>query len=215
MVELGKRFRGLSDVRRDPKQTSHDGDILLNFLRKTELPVTLASVNYRLSPTVHHPGHQEDVIAALGYLKERYNMNEYVLVGHSAGACLAFQSAHITGCRGILGVEGIYDIEQLVEEYPEYEEFVEQGFGTNKIVWRKASPSHINLNSTTLIIKLVQSTEDELLSPRQTECMFSRLQNMNITLQDIGWIRGSHNTAITNQEFCSLVYDFMAQLLQS
>ena len=78
--------------RRDPRQTSHDGDPLLNYLRGTDLPLTLASVNYRLSPAVRHPSHQEDVIAALTYLKEQYGMKEYILVGHSAGATLAFQS---------------------------------------------------------------------------------------------------------------------------
>ena len=203
----------LSDGRRDPRQTSHDGDPLLDFLRKTKLPVTLASLNYRLSPAVRHPSHQEDVIAALEYLKERYGMKEYVLVGHSAGACLAFQTAHVTGCKGIIGVEGIYDMEELVKEYPEYEDFVEKAFGRDKGLWQKPSPTHIDL-STALTIKLVQSSEDELLSPRQTELMYSRLKNMNVTLQDIAWIKGSHNTSITTQEFCSLVYDFVAQLIQ-
>jgi kynurenine formamidase len=173
--------------------------------------VNLASLNYRLSPAVRHPSHQEDVITALEYLKEHYDMKEYVLVGHSAGACLAFQSAHVTGCKGIVGVEGIYNMEELVEEYPEYEDFVEEAFGRDKSLWQKASPTHIDL-STTLTIKLVQSTEDELLSPRQTELMYSRLKTTNVTLQDIAWIKGSHNTSISTQEFCTLVYEFISQL---
>ena len=212
MAGLGNDFIACLIHRRDPKQTSHDGDTLLNFLWKSELPVTLASINYRLSPAARHPSHQEDVISALEYLKERYNMEEFVLVGHSAGACLAFQSAHVAYCRGIIGVEGIYDMEELVKEYPEYENFVEEAFETDKNVWRKASPTHIDLDSS-LTIKLVQSIEDELLSPRQTQLMFSKLKTMNITLQDIAWIKGNHNTSITTQEFCTLVYDFIAQLI--
>jgi kynurenine formamidase len=212
MAELGSDSCYLSDGRRDPRQTSHDGDPLLWFLQKTKLPVTLASLNYRLSPAVRHPSHQEDVIAALEHLKERYGMKEYVLVGHSAGACLAFQSAHVSGCKGIIGVEGIYDIEELVKEYPEYENFVEEAFGRDKGVWQKASPTYIDL-STPLTIKLVQSIEDELLSPRQTELMYSRMKNTKVPIQDIASIKGSHDTSIRTQEFFTVVYDFVAQLI--
>ena len=136
----------LSDSRRDPRQTSHDGDPLLNYLRKTDLSVALASLNYRLSPEVSHPSHRDDVITALEYLKEQYGMKDYILVGHSAGACLAFPSSpYYCGCKGIIGVEGIYDLEELVKEYPEYEDFVEEAFGRDKDVWRKASPTHLDL----------------------------------------------------------------------
>jgi kynurenine formamidase len=120
--------------RRDPRQASHDGDPLLKYLRGTDLPLTLASVNYRLSPAVRYPSHQEDVIASLTYLKQQYGMKEYILVGHSAGAAVAFQSAQVSGCLGIIGVEGIYDLQELVNEYPEYEDFVEQAFGKDKAV---------------------------------------------------------------------------------
>lgn len=151
---------------------------------------------------------------AIGYLKEEYGMKEYVLVGHSAGACLAFQCSHVPGCRGILGVEGIYDIEELVKEYPEYIDFVEEAFGSDKTVWRKVSPTKVIQPSPNMVVKLVQSTEDELLSPRQTQLMFSKLQTMKVQLQDIAWIEGSHDNSIRSQEFCALAHNFTAQLLQ-
>lgn len=206
----------LSDSRRDPRQTSHDGDPLLNYLRKTDLSVALASLNYRLSPEVSHPSHRDDVITALEYLKEQYGMKDYILVGHSAGACLAFQAAHIiAGCKGIIGVEGIYDLEELVEEYPEYEDFVEEAFGRDKHVWRKASPAHLDLDSSTLTVKLIQSTEDQLLSPRQTQLMFSKLQSTNVNVQDIEWVKGTHDSSITTKEFCTIAYSFTAQILRN
>jgi kynurenine formamidase len=204
----------LSDwYRRDPRQTSRDGDPLLKHLLKTDLSVTLASLNYRLSPHVRHPSHQEDIIAALEFLKRRYGMKEYLLVGHSAGACLAFQASHISGCKGVTGVEGIYDLEDLVEEYPEYEEFVEEAFGKDTSVWQKASPTHLDFSALT--VKLVQSTEDQLLSPRQTQLMFSKLKNTNVKLEEIAWIKGTHDSSITTPEFCSLVYALIAQSLIS
>lgn len=139
-------------------------------------------------------------------------MKEYVLVGHSAGACLAFQASHIFGCKGVIGVEGIYDLGALVEEYPEYEDFVEEAFGKDTSVWQKASPTHLDFEST-LRVKLVQSTEDQLLSPRQTQLMFSKFKNTNVKLEEIAWIKGTHDSSITTPEFCSLVYAFIAQTL--
>lgn len=75
-----------------------------------------ASLGYRLSPhpefpqdpaetparrlrTAAHPDHLNDVRAALAYLQRRYPESSlgggnYVLVGHSAGACLALQLLH-------------------------------------------------------------------------------------------------------------------------
>ena len=178
--------------------------------------MTLASVNYRLSPSIKHPGHQEDVTAALQYMKDRYGMEEFVLVGHSAGACLAFQCASVPGCRAVVGVEGIYDLPELVEEYPKYRDFVEEAFGEDNVVWRKASPTNIILDvSTPLTVQLVQSTQDKLLSRRQTELMFSALQSKgNITLQDIAWIKGSHNLSIATSEFCTVIHNFIANIIK-
>src|SRR5579862_8374181 len=156
-----------TNSRRDPRQTSHDGDPLLTFLGTKGLNANLASVNYRLSPFVRHPSHQEDVIAALAYLQKQYGMKEYILVGHSAGACLAFQSyAYVEGCIGIVGVEGIYDLDELVKEYPDYMGFVRAAFGDDRKVWEKASPTSIvrgRTLPTSITFLLVQSRDDELL----------------------------------------------------
>ncbi|RAH81485.1 hypothetical protein BO86DRAFT_339405 [Aspergillus japonicus CBS 114.51] len=69
-----------------------------------------ASINYRLSPhpdhpqdrtttppteyrAARHPDHIADVQAALAFLQRRYGFGDrYILVGHSCGATLAFQS---------------------------------------------------------------------------------------------------------------------------
>jgi kynurenine formamidase len=213
-VEHGKGPSScLTIARRDPRQTSHDGDPLLEYLRERELPVALTSVNYRLSPEVRHPEHQQDVIAALKYLTSAYGMKQFVLVGHSAGACLAFQSGHIPGCKGIIGVEGLYDLSELVNEYPQYRDLVEEAFGTDERVWVEASPSHIVQHLSNLDVLLVQSTEDELLSRRQTELMYSSSKKVELNVRDVAWIHGTHASAIASQEFYDVVYSFIEQLL--
>jgi kynurenine formamidase len=199
------------DGRRDPRQTSHDGDPLLKYLKDSKLPVSLASVNYRLSPLNQHPSHQQDVIAALEFLG-KMGMREFILVGHSAGACLAFQTAHVGGCKGVIGAEGIYDMEALIEEYSEYEFFVEDAFGKDKVIWREASPVNLKYDSS-LRVQLVQSTEDQLLSPRQTELMQAKLETTQVTVPPISWVKGTHGIAITTPSLFSVVKTFITQLL--
>jgi kynurenine formamidase len=185
-------------------------------LREADLPLNLASLNYRLSPSILHPGHQEDVIEALRYLKDQYSMEQYILVGHSAGACLAFQTGYIVpGCRGIVGGEGIYDLEHLVDEYPDYRGFVEEAFGKETDVWWQASPSTIvkvHYNDPSLKCQLVQSKEDELLSPKQTERMISVLQRTGIDVRDVAWVEGTHNSSITTPDFFAVVRTLVVEI---
>ena len=192
---------------------------MLTYLREHHLDANLASLNYRLSPAVKHPSHEDDVIAALNYLKQEYGMKTYVLVGHSAGACLAFQSHDsVSGCKGIIGVEGIYDLTELVDEYPEYRYFVEEAFGKDKSVWQEASPTfrvHQRPLISDLTIQCVQSLEDDLLSPRQTETMFRVLSETKVNLKEIAWIRGTHDISITTPTFHNLVYNFIIKLTQN
>ena len=186
----------------------------MRYLKDSKLSISLASLNYRLSPRNQHPSHREDVIAALEYL-QKWGMKEFILIGHSAGACLSFQAAYIEGCKGVIGAEGIYDLDGLVEEYPEYEFFVADAFGNDKATWREASPVNLRYDSSSLLVQLVQSTGDELLSPRQTELMQAKLQTTPVALQPISWIKGTHDASITTPEFFSIVKNFITQLLPS
>ena len=212
-MEHGEDPSKLSNVRRDPQRTSCDGYPLLEYLHQRNLPVTLASLNYRLSPAARHPDHQQDVITALKYLVATYGMKEFLLVGHSAGACLAFQVGHVLGCKGIIGAEGIYDLPELLEEYPEYRDIVEGAFGVDKVVWKEASPTNMVQHLSNSTVQLIQSKEDELLSHRQTDLMQSILQKASMTGRDIAWIHGTHDGAITNEEFYTTVHNFIEQLL--
>lgn len=205
--------------RRDPQQTFADGDPLFKSLMAKNPRFSCASVNYRLSPDVQHPAHQADVITSLKFLKQEYGMDEFIIVGHSAGACLAFQSAeHVPTCRAIIGIEGIYDLRDLVQEYPNYEDFVESAFGKDKGLWATASPIHIATrwsNCSDMIVQLIQSVEDELLGPRQTEQMFSILQQNSVNLQEIGWINGTHDSAITSFECHTLIHTLISRLFKT
>ena len=82
-----------------------------SILREKGLPIAgFASISYRLSAhpnhpqdpintdpkdfqDAKHPGHIDDVEAALAFLQNTYGFGgRYILVGHSCGATLAFQA---------------------------------------------------------------------------------------------------------------------------
>lgn len=134
----------------------------------------IASLNYGLSthatddPTADpslrqvHPKHISDLVVALGYFQHKYGIgaidadgnprgHEYIIVGHSAGATLAFQSwvlrcecATFRPARAIVGLAGIYNLPALVRnhaEEPFYRKFVSDAFTADEGVWVKASPA--------------------------------------------------------------------------
>ena len=127
-------------------------------------------------------------------------MRNYILIGHSAGATLCFQTlGSRTPCtellpKAVIGLAGIYDLTDLVEEYPDYRGFVEGAFGVVSKVgklhpWDYMSPAkdpvcegYKRFLENEHKIVLVQSTMDELLSTRQTELMERALVKWLVTL---------------------------------
>ncbi len=164
-----------------------------------------ASINYRLSPypshttdpsspddksrNVHYPAHLMDVSRALLYLDEKYRIqNRYLVAGHSAGACLAFElndwflsgnSLPQPAC--ILGVSGIYDLEAFIDahsEIPAYRALIENAF-PEKSLWEEASPNKSDLSKTAKwqtarAIIVSHSDEDELVEKAQASHMLKR-----------------------------------------
>ena len=164
-----------------------------------------ASVNYRLSPypshstdpsspedkarNVHYPAHLLDVSKALLYLEDKYRINDrYIVAGHSAGACLAYElndcflsGAQLPQPACVLGVSGIYDLEAFIDahsEIPAYRALVENAF-PDKSLWEEASPNKVDLSKTTKwqnarAVIISHSDEDELVEKAQASYMLKR-----------------------------------------
>lgn len=104
--------------------------------------------------------------AALALLQDKYGFGErYILIGHSCGATLAFQSvmglfsprfesesaAHSHTHKNsqptaILGVAGIYDCRLLRDHFRDidaYQQFLEAAFGPDEMVWDAVSPARV------------------------------------------------------------------------
>ena len=244
--------------------TSEAGTTLINFIANSSPPIAVngASINYRLSPhpahpatdpataaAAMHPDHLNDVLDALRYLQATYRMDRYALVGHSAGAMLAFQALAATiqaaplrqhqqhqqqqlqqqhqqqqhqqqqhqqqhpllpQPMAIYGVEGIYDLHALVDEYPAYRGFVEGAFGPEPKTW----PQPLQLQGYSGLVVLAHSDDDGLLSWRQTEEMKGRCE---CSLGVGGGMRvvklaGDHDGVLQTGQFGAVVERYLREL---
>ncbi|KAI1300672.1 Kynurenine formamidase [Mortierella claussenii] len=155
-----------------------------------------------------HPKHVQDVAEALGYLYTHtadhrgYDPDHLYLVGHSAGG-------HITGLlalrpdvylepvearlglmkgtlhaaiRGVVGVEGIYNVSHLLKRWPSYRDFVVQGFGEDLETLIHASPDGQRVQSGFAFsmphYAVIQSNQDELVEPEQAIEYYTHLQDV-------------------------------------
>ena len=124
----------------------------------TEHGYIYVSINYRLSPSVVHPVHVQDVAAALEWIKE--NINDYggdpkriFLMGHSAGAHLValvatnetylnFYGDGLSLIKGVIGLDGGgYDIPLNMQSADALlHNLYTQTFGEDPQTWQDASP---------------------------------------------------------------------------
>ncbi|OJJ49645.1 hypothetical protein ASPZODRAFT_88977 [Penicilliopsis zonata CBS 506.65] len=212
---------------RDPSKTFADlaaAETLLCTAEpytSTVLPhiAAFASIEYRLSAhpehpqdpvatppsqfrNARHPDHLADVESALALLQGRYGFGErYVLVGHSCGATLAFQTVmrHLGGYddhfrhrnlaqpSAILGVAGIYECRLLRDHFSgisAYQDLFEGAFGPDETLWDAVSPAKVGSGFDGIqggwtagkLAVLAYSAEDELVDTSQAEAMEEALR---------------------------------------
>ncbi|KAK9450678.1 Alpha/Beta hydrolase protein [Limtongia smithiae] len=196
---------------RDPRQTKWMGYPLIEHVLPAHWYGT--SIDYRLSPAVQHPTHVDDVALALRTLDEEYGISrqDIVIVGHSAGACIALQilatmiaekatvmtipkdSDNAGGPSGammsdavrcVVCVEGIYDLLELGREYPAYREFLGQAFGEDDQLWDEASPSSLQWRQ----LRDESSAKIVLIQSLQDQLLsIHQTEEFACVLQEAGW----------------------------
>jgi kynurenine formamidase len=157
-----------------------------------------------------HPQHVSDVLHGLALLHS-FGLTDrsYILSGHSAGACLAFQATlqpprhygldHLAEApcpAAILGLNGLYDLPELVNGLDashehlraEYETFLSSAFGADRSRWPAASPARFDAAEITervregkapQLVVLDQSTEDQLVPMNQSQRLEANLSKVN------------------------------------
>jgi len=231
---------------RDPTQTAESFEVTQSILSTSSRyssiihhnVIAFASIDYRLSshpnfPQDHattdpsqlreakHPDHLRDVQTAISYLQDKCGFTDnYLLVGHSCGATLAFQT--VMGCFGgdkgvqfaqprcVVGVEGIYDLKGLRDEFKQhaaYQEFLESAFGKDDVLWDSVSPANVQGAdgveggwSNGRLAVLAHSLSDGLVDFGQTLAMNNRLIRWKEATEDrtrnilfLEDVQGSHD----------------------
>ena len=138
-------------------------------------------------------------MAGLGYLHDVFGLRdgEYVLVGHSCGATLAFQAALVSASTwganepprpaAIVGLNGLYDLPLLLRgpsTHAHLEDicasFLNLAFGEDEGAWEAASPAKFTGEEVRKrgeqgrlpqLMVLDQSEADQLVPLAQTEAM--------------------------------------------
>ena len=136
--------------------------------------------------------------------------DNYILVGHSAGATLALQlmtgPALLHGQAetsmplpaSIIGISGIYDLVGLADRHEGYDEFISAAFGTDKTDWKRVSPMHFtgsfsdSLSSQRPVL-LAWSTGDTLIDVDEIDGMAARLKSENCNLATLKDLHGGHD----------------------
>ncbi|KFA67535.1 hypothetical protein S40285_04266 [Stachybotrys chlorohalonatus IBT 40285] len=186
------------------------------------------SIDYRLSPhpdfpqdpvavpkseirSACHPDHVEDVLAAVRFLSEEYQLgSDYILIGHSAGATLAYQlfmgkdalavnAPGLASPRVIIGVSGIYDLVDIDERHGgNYGGFISCAFGDDKTCWQRVSPRRFpgtfrdNFTGTHLSL-LAWSPEDSLIDEPEIDGMAAKLREDGVTALVVKDLTGEHD----------------------
>lgn len=138
---------------------------------------------YTLTPQAKHPQPVNELNQVLTEVQKIKNkncdFNSIYLVGHSAGAhMIAFWNTQYSAksVLGLVGIEGIYDLQSLSKKWPSYKEwFLAAEFGSDESKWAAASPALLTQKNKSRWL-LVHSLKDELVDVGQTENFKSKLE---------------------------------------
>ncbi|KAL2753899.1 hypothetical protein ACRALDRAFT_2109114 [Sodiomyces alcalophilus JCM 7366] len=194
-----------------------------------------ASIDYRLSPhpefpqdpssvpptqlrNARHPDHLLDVRAALAFLQRRFPSiaDRYVLVGHSAGATLAYQllmgpEALDPRAKGehesdapllpaiFIGTSGIYELRDFNERHARnYTSFLAAAFGDDETAWNQSMPACYSGNFKERLgpsrrVILARSSEDPLVDEPEIDRMADKLRRDGVAVEVVKTLTGDHD----------------------
>lgn len=188
--------------------TKLDGEALA--ARMKGFGIGVVSANYRLTPTVQHPGHVNDAAAAFAWVKE--NIHHYggdpdriYLSGHSSGAYLAVllamdpahlekQGLKIEAIKGVLPISPFLYVEQTAKERPK------DVWGEDPNDWYKASVSpHIKSGKPPML--MIYADADEDWRREQNERFVTEMKSAgNESIDSLQVTNRDHFTIITHMK---------------
>jgi acetyl esterase/lipase len=223
----------INDLIKGAWRSGDKADFLFIAERFVQKGFAIAIINYRLSNVSRYPAPSIDVANAIRFLdsqkiKSILNFEpRFYLIGHSAGAqisgliALKAVSLHPNTyhkIKGVIGIEGIYDIVFMCDTWPTYAEwFVNDQFTDDRLLWEQGSPiSHdpkkSNPNEVIPPHLLFHSSNDELLDVEQTRRYKRHLEKITLVKLDTESLQANHDGVLEEDAFYNLVSDFIQSI---
>lgn len=120
--------------------------------------------------------------------------------------------------KGVIGVEGIYDIPRLVAVWPSYIDFIEMAFGTDQKTWVDASPQYHRLSGNYHKLPpylIIHSPEDDLIEVAHAERYVDHLKTLGGEVSLDTHVRGKHFEMLREKVFFDAVLKFIEDVENS
>jgi acetyl esterase/lipase len=148
------------------------------------------------------------------------------LVGHSAGAqlsgCIVLEPKRVSpqvyaAIKGVVGIEGIYDIPFMDQVWPAYKEwFIVSAMGPDIETWKDASPQFKNPSSSDIPPYLILHSEnDELLDVNQSLRFADHLKSKIGASQvqvDVTSLTATHDQVLKEDAFYQIIQNFVRKI---
>ncbi|KDQ18110.1 hypothetical protein BOTBODRAFT_29431 [Botryobasidium botryosum FD-172 SS1] len=196
---------------------------------------------------LHHPAHAADILTALEYFVSAHPHDVatrpwkiapscLVLVGHSCGAhiltSLFLRDPHsderispspalVSRVSGIVAVDGIYDIDLLLQTFPSYIDFIQGAFGSRQS-YASVSTTTFDILAPAIKWLVVHSPGDDLVDVAQAEAISRTLSTLYLrhgkpenVESDYITVTAGHDALLDSDAFISLVVDFVRRAATS
>lgn len=238
----------------DKSVYKHIGHLFSN----DEYNCNVAIINYRLTKTDANtvwPTFQHDVYNALVYLQQHSKQHNYIfnhnviLIGHSCGASMSMITIindifiptdnvvyrtqvyidMIQHIVGVIGIQGIYDYVQYVNDHNEWADAITTPLSHNQSIWPKPIDYvkqliNQNNNDTSLLcskqckILLLHSTQDQWVETTQCQSMHNALKQLNNNnvaqyIAEFGDHHGVVNDMHDNSTVTQQIYKFVQSII--
>ncbi|KAG9295435.1 hypothetical protein G9A89_013464 [Geosiphon pyriformis] len=171
--------------------------------------IAVASVNYRLTSKengIKNPAHVQDAAAAVKWVSQNgdkygYQEDKIYLSGHSAGGFITAQLIFLpeylgnldpdisNRLRGVIGIQGVYDIPNFLRSDERYEQIVIPAFGEDESLQRAASPQYQPDSTKPKIISppylIIHSLDDTLVRLDQAENFYQHILDQGAATSNV------------------------------
>ena len=205
------------------------------LVNRKDNPCAVALINYRLTTKdslLHYPVHSQDVLDALEFLVNEkskalqglYDSSNLHVAGHSCGAHILssiFMDATLTSIlkpsnkllqssQTVSLSEGLYDLDLLLQTFPDYINFIGPVFDSARGTFRTYSPVNWKTRKPAIRWQIIHSSGDSLVDIAQSAAMLNALNAQGAyVIERFDSITGDHDEILTKEQYANMIAEFM------